>query len=251
METQHTQSHNFDINVFVEATSKLSLDKSYDDVFFQETNQGFITGVIDAAVNVQLDDYEKINRQAIKDFVSLAETLPLKRAASQWAHIHHNRLAFYKHRNPLLAVSAVEINLNKNTLEFYRAADCEVWVLTNNEWVNLFPEHMWTTKGLKVAKIGQKKNPTLEQWWSYQEKELDDLDLWRYPTLGLSPHPVFGIKRMALDNVQEIVLSTDGALLNEEKLRTLDPWLGQEIHKEREGRECNHGDIALTKIVMP
>jgi len=194
---------------------------------YHKRENGFVIGVLDASVNSHLMDSEMINAKSIVKFKELIANYIPRKAAHLWAEEFYTRGVPFHHRNPLLAAAFVEADTTTGTAEFHRAADAQIWMKSKDVWSNVFPEHMLTTKGMRVLATVKRKTP--KDWWTWQEENLDDLSLWRYPLIGLTPHPVFVVKRFKLEDIQEIVVATSSALITKENVETLDNWLDVSI----------------------
>lgn len=194
---------NIDITAYPKE-NQLNINSPYR-VFAVPQLSGLVAGVITAAINPNVEDYETKNQEALNDFVTKIHQYPILRASNLWVNNHYISYLKYRHRNMLLSAVILEISFDKNQISFYRAADSNAYIKTDDATVELFPQDMLTEKTRKVFTSLLKKNSTLNRW-DIQEEALNDLSLWRYPYIGLAQQPMFEVKRLPLDNINEILL---------------------------------------------
>ncbi|MFE6967162.1 hypothetical protein ACFVAJ_18760 [Agromyces sp. NPDC057679] len=202
--------------------------------------------VLDGAVNYAHLEGEARTRDALEVTVQALRENPMPKAFAVATSKIHRPDEPYRHRSGLVAAAAVELGFDEIT--GYRAADCEVWANTGGEWVNLFPHHMLTDEGQAVMAAGPAQDGA-HAWWKHQEIELDDLTLWRYPTLGLDRAAKFVSASLYAFEVDEIVIASDGAELNAARMTDLEPWVEEGIHarKPQPPHRFPHGDITVIR----
>lgn len=194
---------NIDITAYPQ-NNQLNTNSPYR-VFAVPQPSGLIAGVITAAMNPNVENYETKNEEALNDFVTKIHQYPILRASNLWVNNHYVSYLKYRHQNMLLSAVLLEICFDKNQISFYRAADSNAYIKTDDETVELFPHDMLTEKARKVFTTLLKKNKNVNSW-DIQEEALNDLSLWRYPYIGLAQQPMFEVKRLPLDNIKEILL---------------------------------------------
>lgn len=239
---------NTNIQVYKEDVSNLALNyaKSLTVLHSYPNDQGFVTAVLNAVTNENsLNDDEKTYESLLK-MSSLLNNHDPRKAVHLWAEEFYDKDAPCKHRNFLISGSFFTTNYETRILEFYKAGDSEIWVQEDGIWRNLFAENMLTTKGLKIYKDALKSSSGSQ--WDIREQVLDDMSLWQYPTLGLTIQPVLAMKRINMDKVEKVVLSSKSMNINITRLYDLESWVETEIHEVHDGKECNHEDLSLIKI---
>jgi hypothetical protein len=158
------------------------------------------------------------------------------------AELIHDRSQSLRHRSGLVAFAGVE--LVGDTVTAWRCADVETWVRVDGAWEQLLPGDMLTDDAraeyeAAVASASEKDA------FAVQETLLDDLALWRYATLGLDS--VSHAEPVTVTGVEEVILSSDGAALNPERVRSIADWASRGVHEKPAGHRypSAHGDLSV------
>lgn len=160
--------------------------------------------------------------------------------------IHDPSLPF-AYDNACVSAAAVDIDLSsRRVVAAGRAADCEVWVLSNGRWSPLFPFEIRSQQAW--AEYRSHLTPDISRLAQYelQNKYFGTPDAWSCTTLGFFAEPKLEFASHDAP-VDAVVVSTDGAELSSELLSRLDSWLCDDLQNRTPTppHPHPHGDLGL------
>ena len=258
MSTQYSTTIGpFSLSSYLGVLGCNNVDDTFDgNIFTYLGNNKYRFTVIDAAVNKTLEDTIRRNHEGLEDFKRLLREIYTVEAANMWLDKHHDKEAEYKHLNPLLAFTSLELNLELMKGYVYKAADCEIFIqYKDGTWEHPFGDFL-TSEGRAIYNTAHDnhekehgKYNAPEIWWDTQNKVLNDMKLFRHPTLGLESMYLPKTLVLDIENVNRIVLTTDGVKIDENILDTVDlkHYLLKEVHN---GEHCQHADFSALDIVF-
>jgi hypothetical protein len=146
--------------------------------------------------------------------------------------------------------ACADLSLDGTDIQIRRAGDSEVWARRAGRWSSLFPTETLTPE--RRAAFRQHPGADLvaagpQLHWQAHVDLLDDPAAWVSPPLGLE-FPA-RVQRATLSDVEELILSTDGACLNAERCADLRAWLSGGLQRRQPGNlhPSPHGDIAVLR----
>lgn len=163
--------------------------------------------------------------------------------------IHDPSLPF-AYDNACVATAAVDIDLSsRRIVAAGRAADCEVWVLSNGRWSPLFPFEIRSQQAWMEYRSHLTPDISRLAQYELQNKYFGTPDAWSCTTLGFFAEPKLEFASHDAP-VDAVVVSTDGAELASELLPRLDSWLCDDLqnHTPTPPHPHPHGDLGLVFI---
>ena len=139
-------------------------------------------------------------------------------------------------------------------IEFIRAGDCEAWTRAPGQvWRSLFPDPMWTTQASSEWKAWAESHPgaTRPERQNAQARLMADEARWNTTPLGLFVQ--VKVQRATANGINEIVLASDGARLNAQRMDDLDGWMDglrswEEVEMTGLAAEKRHDDVTVIHL---
>ena len=139
-------------------------------------------------------------------------------------------------KNPLCTVAIADIAAD-GSAKFWRCGDSEVWACIDGAWQGVLAGDMLTSPARARWDVWCAAHPdaTEPEAWAAQETLLDEPDDFIAPPMGLVSVPIPQTSSCA--QFDEIIVATDGLILNPDRCAHLDTWA--------------HKDIQLLPLVEP
>jgi hypothetical protein len=140
-------------------------------------------------------------------------------------------------------------------IEVVRAGDCEAWACTTGGWVPLGSGTALSAPVDAAWEEWQRRHPHVsrDERHDAEERFLGRREAWTSTALGRFQQPA--IPAFSLEGVQQLVLASDGARLDERALDELPGWIAglRAWERERAGRrraaEKVHDDVTVVRLV--
>ena len=131
-----------------------------------------------------------------------------------------------------------------------RAGDCELWCSGDGGWTQAFPEPMLSGAASRRLHEWIRANPdrTIDETHDAERRMLARRDVWRTTPVGRFSE--LKVTRRQFHVEHAVVLATDGARLNEERLQSLERWLETQRAWEDRHRPglTLHDDVAVVTL---
>lgn len=221
---------------------------SFDDTLVRALGDRLRLAVVDGAHNLNSPNgYDQVTKAIRTVRGHLATTIDARAALDAAAAELHDPSEPMRQRNPLATVAVVDLDRSTGRGQAIRCGDSEVWIRQDGTWVSLFEGDMLTDTARRAydREVERLRHSGLTDWWAVQEVLFDDPATWRCPAVG--PEPVTRPDVAAFEDVDEVIVSTDGAKLTPERCASLAEWLSGGLqHLSADTIYSSaHGDVAV------
>lgn len=151
------------------------------------------------------------------------------------------------------SATMIAADITEGAVELVRGADCAAFVLRDGRWQALFVGDARRPEVADVWRRWLNENPDVD-WLAKQEQQNEIWgrpEAWQSSPVGYFPQPFF--EQATLEwPFQALIMTTDGAELNEARCADLEGWLDglcAHGHRTRETPTApGHGDLTVLRL---
>lgn len=148
------------------------------------------------------------------------------------------------------AAAVCEWNPASGVLKAGRAADCEVWVLRDGVWFNVFPGDMLSHMAREAWDVGAPVSSDGLNHLAAHDRILGPRECWNTAPLGMFVEPV--VEFVKVDRVDAVLVTTDGLKVDSGSAGDAEGLVGR-LHSsptatDGSGMEYPHGDLGFVRL---